>query len=106
LSYKIINIFIDKQAPVVTRAYRELPDALKIVTDEESECSYSLNNCNFNFDEGIKMIYNPPSNKMQSFAEWKPTSVYYIKCRDLYGNEPASNTCSMIASAVQISGNK
>ena len=99
------KVVIDKTAPKITRIYREGVDALKLVTDEESECAYSLNSCNFVFDEGIKFIYNPPSERNIMFAEWKPNAIYYIKCRDDYGNEPSSNTCSIIASAIQLSKN-
>jgi hypothetical protein len=95
------NVFIDETEPVVTRAYREL-DALKIVTDEDAECAYSLNNCNFVFDEGIKMILSNPSIKTNHFSEWKPNVVYYIKCRDEFGNQPGSSECSLIGSATSI----
>ncbi len=94
------NIEIDKEAPAVTRAYRA--DGLKIVTDEEAECSYSLNSCDYNFDEGIKMIYSNPGIKNVHFAEWTPSFVYYIKCRDFYGNQPAPTECSIVASASNV----
>ena len=80
--------------------------ALKIVTDEDAECSYSISSCNFNFDEGIKMIYSTPDVKDNLFAEWKPSNKYYIKCRDLYGNEPAPNSCSIVVSAVELAQQK
>lgn len=99
------TVSVDQQAPVVTRAYKEI-DALKVVTNEDAECAYSLNTCNFNFEEGIKMIYNPATNKQASFAEWKPSSVYYIKCMDMYGNEPAPNACNIVTSAVQLNTDK
>jgi hypothetical protein len=89
----------DQQAPFVTRAYKEI-DALKIVTDEDAECSYSLKDCSFNLNEGIKMIYNPVTNKKMSFAPWKPATTYYIKCIDQYGNEPSPNACSIVAKPI------
>ena len=95
------NVVIDKQAPRVTRAYKA--EGLKVVTDEDAECVYSLNSCNYEFDEGLKMIYSNPSLKMQHFAEWRTNSVYYIKCEDLYGNRPAPNECGIVVKSIEIS---
>lgn len=94
------SVFVDKQAPMVTRIYKD-SDALKVVTDEDAQCVYSLTTCNYNLADGIKMVYNPADNKRQSFAEWKPNSVYYIKCQDSYGNEPNPSECSVIGSAIE-----
>src|SRR3989344_3003793 len=49
------SIAIDKSAPQVTRVYRD--QALKVVTDEDAECRYSLTTCNFNIADGIRMEY-------------------------------------------------
>ena len=95
------NVFVDTQPPLVTRAYREL-DALKVTTDEDAECVYSLNSCNFDFDEGVTMIHVNPSIKTTHFIPWEPNLVYYIKCEDGFGNQPAPTTCSIIASATNV----
>jgi hypothetical protein len=50
------------------------------------------------------MIYNPPEVKNVLLAEWKDNNIYYIKCRDFYGNEPSPNQCSIVASAAKLSG--
>lgn len=97
------KVFVDKQTPRVTRAYKQL-DALKIVTDEDSECAYSLKDCNFNFADGQKMAYSNVDIKYNLYAEWKASNTYYIKCKDSYGNEPDPNKCSIVASAVELSG--
>ncbi len=94
------NVFVDKKEPRVTRAYRQ--EGLKIVTDEDAECTYSLSSCNFNFEEGIKMIYSNPSVKNNHFAEWKPNAKYFVKCRDQYGNLPSPAGCSIVVSAVEL----
>ncbi len=94
------SVIVDKQEPKVTRAYRQ--EGLKVVMNEDAECSYSLTSCNFNIDEGIKMIYSRADDKKNLFAEWKPTAVYHIKCRDSYGNQPSPNACSIVASAIDI----
>lgn len=95
------NVFVDRSAPIVTRIYKA--DDLKVITNENAECAYSLTTCNFNFNEGIKMIYSDPSVKTIHFAEWKNNAIYNIKCKDVYGNEPSPNQCSIIASATDLS---
>ena len=101
------NVFVDKQSPSVTRAYKdEKENALKIVTNEDAACVYSLKNCNYNLNEGIKMLYSNPDIKTNHFAEWKLSNTYYIKCRDNYGNEPDPNKCNIIVSAIQLTGKK
>lgn len=81
---------IDTSAPVIARAYEE-ESMLKIVTLRDSECSYSLDNCDFTFDEGTIMPY---PNSTVHVTEWNKDNTYYIKCRDEFRNEPAD--CSMI----------
>jgi hypothetical protein len=93
---------LDEEAPVVTRAYKE-SDGLKIVTDEDAECKYSLDSCNFVFAEGLAMIHNPASLKTTHFAKWDGGQSYYVKCQDEFGNEPSPNECSIVVSAVQLS---
>lgn len=96
------NVLVDQDAPQVTRAYKEGVDGLKIVTNENADCAYSLNNCNFVFDEGIRMLHSDPNKENVNFAEWVSTQTYYIKCMDDFGNEPGSNQCSIVASATNI----
>ncbi len=95
------TVDVDSAAPRVTRAYREL-DALKIVTNEDAECVYSLNSCNYNVEEGISMIYSNPDEKMNHFLPWEESKTYYIKCVDDFGNQPSPDQCSLTASAVNI----
>ena len=95
------SVFVDNAAPIVTRAYREI-DALKIVTNEDTECAYSFNSCNYNFNEGVRMIYSNPSIKSRHFAPWQVNRNYYIKCKDLFGNQPNPDACSLVANAASI----
>ncbi len=96
------TVFADRSAPLVTRIYREGSDALKLVTNEDAECVYSTTSCNYNFAEGLKFIYNPPTSKNKHFTRWESNKVYYIKCMDGYGNQPAPNACSIVASATTV----
>ncbi len=95
------KVFVDKEIPKVVRAYKDL-DALKIVTDENAQCVYSLNNCNYVFDEGNALLYSNPNIKRNHFAEWNTKNTYYIKCRDEKGNEPSPNSCSIVINAVNL----
>lgn len=100
------NVFSDRAAPQVTRVYKEEGAGLKVVTNEDAECRYSLTSCNFVFGEGIALVYSNPSIKTNSYLEWKPNTVYYIKCRDPFGNEPNPNECSTIVKAIETLGAK
>lgn len=106
-AFTSFSVFIDKAAPSITRAYKdEKENALKIVTNEDAACVYSLKNCNYNFNEGLKMLYSNPDIKTNHYAEWKLSNTYYIKCFDTYGNEPDPNKCNIAVSAVQLVGKK
>ena len=94
------KLFVDKDAPVITRAYKEGPDALKIITSENSTCGYSLTSCNFNINESQLMVDVNSARNIHA-AEWKNNAVYYIKCMDDYGNYPG-NDCSMIVNAIEL----
>ena len=86
------SVDVDREAPVVARAFKE-NELLKIVTTEESECRYDIKSCNFKFEDGIDMPY---ANQTNHAAEWKTDTTYYIRCADKYGNTPVSNECSII----------
>jgi len=96
------SLVVDKSSPSVTRVYRELPDALKVVTNEDAQCSYSLTTCNYNAKDGIAMIYANSGSKNVHLAQWKVGQTYYIKCKDFYGNEPAPDQCNIVAGAAQL----
>lgn len=97
------RVFSDRNAPMVTRAYRE-ENFVKIVTDEDAQCTYSLSTCDFNLEDGMEMQSYPDALD-RIFAEWKAGQVYYIKCQDLYQNQPSPNQCSIVVSTVEISHN-
>ena len=95
------KVFSDTLPPKVARIYKEEGVGLKIVTDEDAECVYSLTGCNFKFDDGLKAIYSNSNIKTNSYVEWKPNIIYYMKCRDFYGNEPNPGECSAAVRAVE-----
>lgn len=91
-------VLTDRGAPQITRLYRE-SDVLTLITQEDSICTYSLTTCNFPLEEGIELVTLNSQNLMVHAAPWKPEHSYYIKCKDNYGNQPAPNSCSVIARA-------
>ena len=95
------SVFTDKNPPLVTRIYKD--QALKIVTDEEAECRYSLTGCNFNIEDGLRLEYPNLETKNEHYLDWTTGKVYYIKCMDKYGNEPSPNACSAVVKPVEIS---
>ncbi len=100
VSFKVVS---DTLAPLITRAYHDSSqESLKIVTNEDASCVYSLNSCNYNFAEGLGFSYTNPSMKKNHYAAWKPNVAYYIKCKDDFGNEPLPNGCSLTISASAI----
>jgi len=92
-------VITDKGSPLVVRAYKEQPDALKIITDEDAECTYSLTSCNFVFEDGQAMLNSPPSDKTTHYAQWENEKTYYIKCKDEFDNAPGPNQCSIVVGA-------
>jgi hypothetical protein len=81
---------IDTSSPIIARIYND-KGQLKIVTLRDSECSYSFNNCDFLFEEGMNM---PKDDSKVHFAEWNHEKTYYVKCRDKYRDLTAD--CSAI----------
>ncbi len=94
------NVNVDKQAPQVTRVYRD--QALKVTTDEEAECRYSTTSCNFAITDGLRMQYQNVDTRTRHFADWKQGVTYYIRCVDAYGNEPDPAACSVIARPIEL----
>ena len=91
---KKINFAIESDtfSPQVVRAYQE-ETQLKIITSEPGECVYDIVNCNYVFEDGIKMI---ALSDVNHFTDWKTDINFFVKCRDSYGNQPAPNECSII----------
>ncbi|MGV8152119.1 MAG: hypothetical protein ACP5OG_03485 [Candidatus Nanoarchaeia archaeon] len=93
-AYEIIkfNISTDRAAPIVARAYKEA-NQLKIIVNENSSCSYSNIDCNFEIGDGIAMS---GINETDHAAAWESDKSYYIRCVDKYNNQVEPNKCSII----------
>jgi hypothetical protein len=96
------EVYIDREMPIVTRTYKEQPDALKVVTSEDATCVYSKTSCNYEFKDGQAMIYASANIKNEHFAKWEADTIYYVKCKDEYENMPSPNDCSIVAGSSQM----
>ncbi len=84
------EVDIDTSAPVIARVYEE-GGMLKVVTVRDSDCSYSLEDCDFSYSEGTEM---PNAGTPVHIAEWNEGNTYYVKCRDEFLNEGPD--CSVV----------
>jgi len=90
--FEILN---DSIAPRVIRFYKK-DEWLFIETDELSDCSYSTENCAFNFSDGIAM-----TGKLQYLHStlWAD-HAFYIKCRDRWHNYPGHRSDARACTAI------
>ncbi len=70
------KIFVDDIGPTITRIYNS--GGLKISTNENSQCRYSLNR-SITFDNATSMT----GSEIEHNGEWKP-ALYYVQCMDQY----------------------
>jgi hypothetical protein len=84
----------DYAPPLIVRAYHEDPN-LVVITDEKSECVYDTTDCTYKFEDGISM--NVVDGTIH-YSGWETQNTMYIKCKDVYGKEPAPDQCSIIVS--------
>lgn len=86
------NTESDNEAPIVVRAYYE-ENYLVIVTNEDAECVYSTNDCNYLFDDGTSMINK---DSLKHYVTWNTQTELFIKCKDEYLNQPNPDECNII----------
>lgn len=91
-----LNVESDTVSPLIARAYYE-DGYLKLVTNEEAECVYSLFDCEYAFEDGVLLT---TSENLNHFTLWDTTLSLYVKCQDIYLNRPArANECSIVVRA-------
>lgn len=92
---------VDKAYPVIVRAYKSpSSDTLEIITNEEGVCRYSETSCVWsNFEDGILMS---TYDGLVHFTDWGTDSIYYIKCKDIYGNQPNPDKCQLQVQGFEI----
>ncbi len=80
---------LDTTAPKITRVYHE--NDLIVLTDENAECYYDFNKCNFDVANAESMT---TGFSKKHKAEWQTEFSYYVKCKDVWGN--ANSGCAII----------
>lgn len=98
------SVVVDDSAPIVKSVYKDSNGALRIVTNEDGSCKYSLTSCNFVYNDGIDLETDPNAQNNHFIPDWKANTVYYVKCVDLLGNEPNPADCTVKVNVVQLSG--
>jgi hypothetical protein len=86
----------DSSSPAVIRAYNDASQ-LKIATNEDAVCVYDTTSCSYNFEDGLAMT---SGDDRTHSTGWDINKVFYIKCKDSYGNLPSPDQCSFIARPV------
>jgi hypothetical protein len=89
----------DKNLPIIARIYHDEP-YLRIITQEPAECVYDTKGCSYNFEDGIKI--NSEAGETSHYLEWDTKTNFYVKCKDIYENQPAPNYCSAIIRPLEI----
>jgi hypothetical protein len=75
------EIEVDSDGPLITRIYNS-GDILRVVTNEDSKCEYSLNSCSFDFGTGVLLSGGERVHTMS----YTNGPTYRIKCQDGFGN--------------------
>jgi len=88
------KIKVDDEPPQVIRVYNA--GSLRIITNENSICSYSEETCRFSFENGTLMS---GSEKVHD-ADWIEGLTYHIKCKDVWGRGP--DGCSMVVRTYEV----
>ena len=83
----LFKILIDDIGPRIVRVFND--GGLKVMTDELSRCRMSPNK-NFIFENATEM---DSDYKLEHFGPWSQR-IYYVQCRDQYGNPGSKMTVS------------
>jgi hypothetical protein len=96
------TIEVDTQSALIARVFRD-GDKLKVITNEDAQCAYSLDSCLFDLDNPTNPLnYESATKRSVHIIPWDYNSVYHIKCADLRGNRPLPDACSMIVKGSQL----
>jgi hypothetical protein len=83
----------DLEPPKIIRTYKE-ESYLKLITEEEAECVYTTSDCDYVYEDGLE---TKETNGFNHFLSWNIDQSFYIKCKDIFGNQPElQSTCTAI----------
>ena len=91
----IFGLKLDTAPPKVTRVFGD--GEIKIVTDEDAQCYYNFNNCNFNLENGTLMTTGLGKEHTADLIQGK---IYSIRCKDVWGNTNPSCAIKLISGAI------
>lgn len=74
------NVEVDAQGPSITRAYSQ--NGLTVVTNEVSDCVFSLSSCSFGFANGTRMR---GSGRVHT-SPFSADVTHYVVCKDTFSN--------------------
>jgi len=84
---------LDSNSPEVTRIYNQ-GGKLYVITNEKADCAFVTSEdevqskCGFEFDDG-ELIPAVQEGGMTHSVSFEDELAHYIRCRDVYGNEPS-----------------
>ena len=84
------RVRIDAEAPKITRVY-DNAGTLNVVTNEPSECVYSFDKCDFNYENGT-LLSGTGFVHTTGFTDKK---TRFILCKDEFGNKPGQCAISL-----------
>ena len=85
------EIIYDDNIPRIARVWDDFGEIF-LITDEESECRYSINSCNFPWENATSM-----GDGLTHVIDAIPGREYFIKCEDEFGNVPSGCSMSVVA---------
>jgi hypothetical protein len=99
LAYSSVGFTIQQDvfSPSIDRVYYE-EEKIKLITDEEAECVYSITGCGYEFADGAQMLMQDNFNH---FIDWTTETDLFIKCKDSFGNKPLYDKCSIVVRGSQ-----
>ena len=85
----------DMESPTIVRIGSDAAETsqLKLTTNEEAQCVYSITSCTYNFADGVAFT---TSDSLEHYTEWDTGKDFYVKCKDQFGNQPDYDSCSVI----------
>ncbi len=87
----VFNIELDTTPPIITRVYND-KGSLIVITNEDSECAYSLNSCSFDFSSNEIVLMS--GGNLRHSSSFDASLTHYVKCKDRFEN--TGGACGVI----------
>lgn len=98
----------DGKAPDLVRVFydSEYTGYLKLFTNEDSQCYYTADRCDFDIEDGVPMAtgygfdYQQGEFIKEHSAAWNTEMEYHVKCKDSWNN--TNNGCLVVVEAFEM----